>query len=86
MKDYIQSTKNTTKVSLTPRTDAEVFQIHDINGVLRNVITTQFAKQLEQELQATEAALDQMTSDLVKVYSQEHFHHESYCRKCGERV
>lgn len=37
-------------MSDTPRTDAEVFQIQDCNGQLRNVITTQFARQLEREL------------------------------------
>ena len=34
----------------TPRTDAEIFEIQDCNGQLRKVITTQFAKELEREL------------------------------------
>lgn len=36
----------------TPRTDAEVFELQDCNGQLqtRKVITTQFARQLEQAL------------------------------------
>ena len=39
-----------TTITDTPRTDAEVFPIQDCNGQLRYVITTQFAKQLEREL------------------------------------
>ena len=38
------------KLSDTPRTDAEVFEIQDCNGQLRKVITTQFARKLEREL------------------------------------
>ena len=40
----------------TPRTDAEIFEIQDCNGQLRKVITIQFAKRLEQELNASQEA------------------------------
>jgi hypothetical protein len=49
-------TTDTNEVSNTPRTDAEVFPIQDCNGQLRYVITTQFAKQLERELSASQEA------------------------------
>jgi hypothetical protein len=45
-----------TTITDTPRTDTEVFPIQDCNGQLRMVITTQFAKQLERELGASQEA------------------------------
>jgi hypothetical protein len=58
------------KTSDTPRTDADGIVIHDINGKLIYVNTTNLCKKLEREVNALQKALDQMTADAVKVTKQ----------------
>lgn len=71
------NTSTTNEVSNTPRTDAWAFwdKERDIEYVYASVCRNleRVAEKLEQEL------AEKTISHLEK----QHFHHESYCRKCG---
>jgi len=57
----------------TPRTDAEIFEIQDCNGQLRKVITIQYAKQLERELNEAKAELEEIKETYASIVQQPHF-------------
>jgi hypothetical protein len=59
--------ENTKPESYTPRCDS---YSETINGYELPLIPLEFARTLERELKSTQAALDQMTADCVKLASQ----------------